>query len=76
MIPAVIKFCRGCETVKADQSEAQGVIMAYGDQNDFGWCNIIVKFLLFLCNFIIWVSKLEISGCFFRLRAKCMCYCV
>jgi len=31
--------------------------MAYGDENDLGWCNIIVKFLLFLTNLIIWVSE-------------------
>ena len=30
--------------------------MAYGDPNDFGWCNIAVKFLLFVTNFIVWVS--------------------
>ena len=31
--------------------------MAYGDPNDFGWCNLVVKFLLFVTNVIVWVSS-------------------
>ena len=30
--------------------------MAYGDPNDFGWCNLVVKFLLFVTNIIVWVG--------------------
>ncbi len=29
--------------------------MAYGEESDFGWGNIIIKFLLFLCNAAVWV---------------------
>ena len=25
-------------------------------EKDFGWCNIIIKFLLFMCNIVVWVS--------------------
>lgn len=31
--------------------------MAYGDPNDFGWWNLVVKFLLFVTNIIVWVSR-------------------
>lgn len=31
--------------------------MAYGDENDFGWCNLFIKFALFVMNFLLWVSK-------------------
>ena len=30
--------------------------MGAGEDRDFGWCNVIIKFLLFLTNIIIWVS--------------------
>ena len=31
--------------------------MAYGEENDFGWSNIVVKFLLFGTNMVVWVSE-------------------
>ena len=31
--------------------------MAYGDPNDFGWCNLVVKFLLFVTNVVVWVRS-------------------
>ena len=30
--------------------------MAYGDENDFGWCNLFIKFALFVMNFLVWVN--------------------
>jgi hypothetical protein len=36
--------------------------MAYGDPNDFGWCNIAVKFLLFVTNFIVWLLGVALLG--------------
>lgn len=29
--------------------------MAYGDENDFGWCNLFIKFALFVMNFLVWL---------------------
>ena len=36
--------------------------MAYGDPSDFGWCNLVVKFLLFVTNVIVWVSYAAYSS--------------
>ena len=30
--------------------------MAAEQEEGFGWCNLIIKFLLFLTNIIVWVS--------------------
>lgn len=36
--------------------------MAYGDPDDFGWCNLVVKFLLFLTNVIVWLLGVALLG--------------
>ena len=43
--------------------------MAYGDDNDFGWCNLLIKFALFVMNMILLVSTvlvrvLDLYSCF------------
>ena len=35
--------------------------MAYGDENDFGWCNLFIKFALFVMNFLVWVNHYMFS---------------
>ena len=30
--------------------------MGNGEEGGFGWCNVFIKFLLFLTNVVIWVS--------------------
>ena len=47
------KSARACPP---HRSEERAAVMAYGDPNDFGWCNLVVKFLLFVTNVIVWVS--------------------
>ncbi|CAI8006342.1 Tetraspanin-15 [Geodia barretti] len=36
--------------------------MAYGDPNDFGWCNLVVKFLLFVTNVVVWLLGVALLG--------------
>lgn len=36
--------------------------MAYGDPNDFGWWNLVVKFLLFVTNIIVWLLGVALLG--------------
>ena len=54
----VLKGGEGSETVCSHRIRVLSTLyiaMAYGDSNDFGWCNLVVKFLLFITNVIVWV---------------------